>query len=78
MARALLYRPDTLYLDEATNQLDEQAACGLLMRLRERLPGCTLIGVSHQPAVQRLFERSIDLQECGTACRPVVREATTA
>lgn len=78
VARALLYRPDTLYLDEATNQLDEQAACGLLMRLRERLPGCTLIGVSHQPAVQRLFERSIDLQECGTACRPVVREATIA
>ncbi|MEQ9726780.1 ABC transporter ATP-binding protein/permease [Pseudomonas sp. WHRI 8822A] len=77
VARALLYRPATLYLDEATNQLDEQAACGLLMRLRERLPGCTLIGVSHQPAVQRLFERSIDLQECGTTCRPVVREAAT-
>lgn len=71
LARALLYRPDTLYLDEATNQLDEQAACKLLERLRERLPDCTLIGVSHQPAVQRLFERSIDLQECAATCRPV-------
>lgn len=71
LARALLYRPDTLYLDEATNQLDEQAACQLLVRLRERLPHCTLIGVSHQPAVQRLFERSIDLQTCGAACQPV-------
>ncbi len=78
VARALLYRPDTLYLDEATNQLDEQAACGLLMRLRERLSGCTLIGVSHQPAVQRLFERSIDLQACGAACKPLMRDATTA
>ncbi len=74
LARALLYRPDTLYLDEATNQLDEHAACGLLARLRERLPTCTLIGVSHQPAVQRLFERSIDLQECGTACKPATPE----
>lgn len=78
LARALLYRPDTLYLDEATNQLDERAACGLLMRLRERLPGCTLVGVSHQPAVQRLFERSIDLQECGPACSPVARSPVTA
>jgi putative ATP-binding cassette transporter len=71
LARALLYLPDTLYLDEATNQLDEQAACAVLERLRERLPDCTLIGISHQPAVQRLFERSIDLQACGVACKPV-------
>jgi len=78
LARALLYRPSTLYLDEATNQLDEQAACQLLERLRMRLPDCTLIGVSHQPAVQRLFERSIDLQECGAACRPVTLELATA
>lgn len=78
MARALLYQPDTLYLDEATNQLDEQAACGLLMRLRERLPSCTLIGVSHQPAVQRLFERSIDLHACGVACRPSAQALATA
>lgn len=78
LARALLYRPDTLYLDEATNQLDERAACRVLMRLRERLPGCTLVGVSHQPAVQDLFERSIDLQECGPACSPVARALVTA
>lgn len=78
LARALLYRPDTLYLDEATNQLDEQAACHLLERLRERLPNCTLIGVSHQPAVQRLFERSIDLQTCGTACSTPAKEALPA
>lgn len=78
LARALLYRPDTLYLDEATNQLDEQAACAVLARLRERLPDCTLIGVSHQPAVQRLFERSIDLQTCGATCKPVKLELLPA
>ena len=43
-----------------------------------RLPDCTLIGVSHQPAVQRLFERSIDLQECGAACKPVKLELAPA
>ncbi|WP_161865655.1 ABC transporter ATP-binding protein/permease [Pseudomonas yangonensis] len=78
LARALLYRPDTLYLDEATNQLDEQAACQLLERLRERLPNCTLIAVSHQPAVQRMFARSIDLQACGAACKTVQEELLPA
>ena len=67
LARALLYRPQTLYLDEATSQLDEPSACALLRRLRERLPHCTLIGISHQPAVQRLFEQRIDLSTCGNA-----------
>ena len=69
LARALLFQPDTLYLDEATSQLDEQSACLLLKRLREQLPSCTLIGVSHQPAVQRLFERSIDLHSCSQLCQ---------
>lgn len=68
LARALLYRPDTLYLDEATNQLDDAAACQLLERLRQRLPQCTVIAISHQPTVQRLFARCIDLQSCGPAC----------
>ncbi|WP_273825888.1 ABC transporter ATP-binding protein/permease [Pseudomonas asplenii] len=61
-ARALLYRPDTLYLDEATSQLDETSACALLLLLRERLPGCSVIAVSHQPAVQALFEQTLELQ----------------
>lgn len=67
IARALLYRPKTLYLDEATNQLDDAAACQLLARLRQRLPHCTVVGISHQPAVQQLFDRSIDLLAHSTA-----------
>ncbi len=62
LARALLYRPDTLYLDEATNQLDDQAAHRLLTTLRQQLPHCTVIGVSHQPGVQALFDRSLPLR----------------
>lgn len=61
LARALLYRPHTLYLDEATNQLDEQAAQVLLGMLRRELPQCTVIGVSHQEKVQALFDRSLEL-----------------
>ncbi|OHC30119.1 MAG: ABC transporter ATP-binding protein [Pseudomonadales bacterium RIFCSPHIGHO2_02_FULL_60_43] len=61
LARALLFQPHTLYLDEATNQLDDWAAQSLLAMLRRELPWCTVIGVSHQERVQALFDRSLEL-----------------
>jgi putative ATP-binding cassette transporter len=62
LARALLYAPQTLYLDEATNQLDDASACELLGKLRKALPGTLVIGISHQPSVARLFSRTVELQ----------------
>ncbi|PQZ91499.1 MULTISPECIES: ABC transporter ATP-binding protein/permease [Pseudomonas] len=58
LARALLYAPDTLYLDEATNQLDEASAQALLVLLRAELPNCTVIGISHQASLATLFDRT--------------------
>nr|WP_252979126.1 SbmA/BacA-like family transporter [Pseudomonas cyclaminis] len=69
LARALLYAPDTLYLDEATNQLDESSAHALLVVLREQLPACTVIGISHQVALAPLFDR---IWSPETAQKPVV------
>jgi len=63
LARALLYRPDTLYLDEATNQLDENSALGLLHTLKRELPGCTVIAITHQSGLAGLFERTLVLEE---------------
>lgn len=62
LARALLYRPDTLYLDEATNQLDEDTAQGLLHRLKRELPGCTVVAITHQAGLASLFERTLVLE----------------
>lgn len=62
LARALLYAPQTLYLDEATNQLDDASACELLNKLRKALPDTLVIGISHQPSVARLFSRTVELQ----------------
>lgn len=62
LARALLYRPDTLYLDEATNQLDEHSAHGLLVMLKRELPSCTVIGITHQAVLAPLFERTWELE----------------
>lgn len=62
LARALLYQPDTLYLDEATSQLDFNAAYGLLRTLRRELPQCTVVGVTHQVGLGELFERTLELE----------------
>lgn len=61
LARALLHRPQLLFLDEATNQLDEKAALALMRTLREELPGALCVGVSHQPGIQALFDARVDL-----------------
>lgn len=61
LARALLYRPDTLYLDEATSQLDISSAQGLLEMLKRELPGCTVVAVTHQEGLGKLFGQTVEL-----------------
>ena len=63
LARALLFRPDTLYLDEATNQLDEASARELLLMLKRELSGCTVIGITHQAVLAPLFECTLELEK---------------
>ncbi len=72
LARALLQRPDCLFMDEATSQIDEAAAAGLIAMLGRELPGCTLICVSHQNSLAHLFEAEIELEQAQPgACRTV-------
>ena len=51
LARAMLLRPDWLFLDEATANLDPEAEAELYARLRERLPGTTVVSIAHRTAV---------------------------
>ena len=66
LARALLHRPDILFLDEATNQLDDASAAELMRTLRQALPDALCIGISHQTRIQELFDRRVDLAEFAT------------
>ena len=61
LARALIARPEILFLDEATNQLDDASATELLSLLKRELPDTLVIGISHQPPVKELFDRREDL-----------------
>ncbi len=61
LARALIARPQLLYLDEATNQLDDASARELIQTLQAALPDTLCLAISHQPAIKALFPQQIDL-----------------
>jgi putative ATP-binding cassette transporter len=48
IARALLNRPDWLFLDEPTSALPDEAQAALYRLLKERLPGATLVSIGHR------------------------------
>ena len=50
-ARALLTRPDWLFLDEATASLPEEAQDALYRLVHERLPETTLVSIGHRASL---------------------------
>jgi len=56
IARALLQRPDWLFMDEATANLDPEAESELYGTLRRQLPDTTIISIAHNPAVAALHD----------------------
>ncbi|MEQ9877232.1 ABC transporter ATP-binding protein/permease [Pectobacterium aroidearum] len=62
-ARALIAKPDTLYLDEATSNLDHDAARQLLALVKMALPACTVVAITHQTELDDLFPHRYDLTD---------------
>ena len=58
-ARALLYRPNWLFLDEASSALDEPTERRMYELLAERLPGAAVISVAHRPTVAAFHKRQL-------------------
>ena len=61
IARALLHRPDWLFLDEATASLDAHLENAMYALLRERLPQSAIISIAHRPGVRAFHERQITM-----------------
>jgi putative ATP-binding cassette transporter len=56
-ARALLKKPNWLFLDEATASLDKEREKELYQSLNEELPDTTVISISHNPEVRAYHHR---------------------
>ena len=63
VARALLQRPDWLFLDEATASLDPEGEAALYGVLKRRLPDTTILSIAHRPEVARWHESGLELKE---------------
>ena len=61
-ARALLNRPDWLFLDEATASLPEESQDALYRLLRDRLPHTTLVSIGHRASLAAHHARHFDLR----------------
>jgi ATP-binding cassette, subfamily C, bacterial LapB len=57
LARALVNRPKLLLMDEPTSSMDAQSEMSFLRQLKTASEGCTLIAVTHRPAVLELVTR---------------------
>jgi putative ATP-binding cassette transporter len=61
IARALLQKPDFLFLDEATASLDEAAEAMLYKLVRTRLRSTTLVSIGHRSALKNFHDRRLVL-----------------
>jgi len=61
-ARALLNKPDWLFLDEATASLPEDAQAALYRLLKERLPATTVISIGHRASLAEFYPRRLAWQ----------------
>lgn len=63
IARALLVKPDFLFLDEATASLDPEGEEALYRLVAERLPGTAVLSIAHRPAVAQFHGRRLVVAE---------------
>lgn len=61
-ARAMVFKPDWLFMDEATASLDEASEAGIYRALKERLPNATMVSIGHRPTLRQWHDRRIELQ----------------
>ena len=61
-ARALLVKPDFLFLDEATASLDPAAEAALYGLVKTRLAGTGVLSIAHRPAVAAHHDRGLRVE----------------
>jgi vitamin B12/bleomycin/antimicrobial peptide transport system ATP-binding/permease protein len=78
VARALVFKPDWLFLDEATASLDEPMEAAIYGELKQRLPDTTVVSIGHRPSLRQWHERQIELKRAPGEVGRLVEGAAAA
>lgn len=62
VARALLAKPDWLFLDEATTAMDEAMEADIYKTIRENLPRTTIVSIGHRATVAQFHKRRLQMR----------------
>jgi putative ATP-binding cassette transporter len=77
IARALLAKPDWLFLDESTASLDETSEADLYRVIAQTLPGTTLVSIGHRSTLGAFHKRRIKFEAHDGAPATVVAAPAT-
>jgi len=66
-ARALLYKPDILFMDESSSALDNATEAHLYQLIIDRLPECTLVSVAHRTTLEVFHDNQLNVSAVSTA-----------
>lgn len=61
-ARALLFKPQWLFMDEATSAMDEEDEAALYEGLIDALPGLSIVSVGHRSSLKRFHPRQVRIE----------------
>jgi putative ATP-binding cassette transporter len=78
VARALLAKPDWLFLDEATASLDEKLENEIYATIDSALPDTRVISIGHRSTLREMHDAVVRMEpnEDGTfSPKPVIRDA---
>jgi vitamin B12/bleomycin/antimicrobial peptide transport system ATP-binding/permease protein len=78
IARALLQKPDFLFLDESTSSLDEAAEATLYKLVKTRLASTTLVSIGHRASLADFHDRHLVMTDDAVGRRLGERSLVTA
>jgi vitamin B12/bleomycin/antimicrobial peptide transport system ATP-binding/permease protein len=71
-ARALVQKPEWLFLDEATSAVDEATEARLYQLIRERLADTTVFSIGHRATLRAFHERRLMVQPAANSPSSIV------
>ena len=74
IARAILAKPDFLFMDEATSALDPATESALYCLIAQRLPSAALVSVAHHVSLAGFHDHAIELHGTDVATQTIVKK----